>query len=316
VEYRQAIKLKPDFFVAHHNLGAAFAVQGKLDKAIAAYRKTIELKPDHADAHNNLGNALWAQGKLDQSIAECRKAIDLKPNTAVFHYSLGDAYLQQGRLDLAMQAYRKYIELSPSRADAHNSVGVALFKQGKLEQAIAAYRRAIALNPYMGAGHYNLFIVFLKQGKVKEAIAALGKVVELEPNHALGHNQLAWLLANHFEAKFRNPKRAVELAKKAVALDPKVGDYWSTLGSAHYRTGNWKEAIVALQKSMELHRGGDSFECFFLAMAQWQLGNLTESRAWYRRAVEWTDKHQPNNEELRRLRAEAADLFQRNEKKD
>jgi hypothetical protein len=33
-----------------------------------------------------------------------------------------------------------------------------------------------------------------------------------------------------------------------------------------------KEAIQELEKSMELRNGGDSFDWFFLAMANWQLG--------------------------------------------
>ena len=66
---------------------------------------------------------------------------------------------------------------------------------------------------------------------------------------------------------------------------------------------------------MELRKGGDSFDWFFLAMAHWQLGEKDKAREWYDRAVQWMDKNQPKNEELRRFRAEAAELLELKEKK-
>ena len=89
------------------------------------------------------------------------------------------------------------------------------------------------------------------------------------------------------------PSRAVALARKAVELEPKNWAYRNTLGAAQYRAGDWKAAIAALEKSMELRKGGDSNDWFFLAMAHWQLGEKDKAREWYDRAVQWMDKNQP-----------------------
>ena len=51
-------------------------------------------------------------------------------------------------------------------------------------------------------------------------------------------------------------------------------------------------------------------------MANWQLGKKEEARKWYDKAVEWMEKNQPKNEELRRFRAEAAELLRIEKKKD
>jgi hypothetical protein len=50
-------------------------------------------------------------------------------------------------------------------------------------------------------------------------------------------------------------------------------------------------------------------------MAHWKLGEKDEARKWYDRAVPWMDKDQPKNEQLRRFRAEAAELLEVNEQK-
>src|SRR5262249_460764 len=108
----------------------------------------------------------------------------------------------------------------------------------------------------------------------------------------------------------RDPRRAVELAKKAVELAPKEGTFWNTLGAAQNRAGNWKAAIEGLNKSMDLRHGGDSFDWFFLAMVHWQLGAKDESRKWYDKAVEWMDKNAKDSEDLRRFRTEAEELLE------
>jgi uncharacterized protein HemY len=98
-------------------------------------------------------------------------------------------------------------------------------------------------------------------------------------------------------------------ASKAVELTPGKAGRWNTLGVAQYRNAAWKEAIEALTKSVQLSKDGNSSDFFFLAMAHWQLGEKEQARTWYDRAVQWMDKHQPQDEELRRFRTEAAELL-------
>ena len=97
---------------------------------------------------------------------------------------------------------------------------------------------------------------------------------------------------------------------KAIELDPQQGGYWNTLGVARYRVGDWNEGIHALKQSNELMKGESfSFNAFFLAMAHWQLDEKDEAGKWYKQAVDWMEKNQPENEELGRFRAEAAELL-------
>src|SRR6202140_3047354 len=62
VEFRAAIRLKPDAAIAHKNLGIALLRIGEITDAIAEMQTAIRLKPEDANAHNNLGSALLGQG--------------------------------------------------------------------------------------------------------------------------------------------------------------------------------------------------------------------------------------------------------------
>jgi tetratricopeptide (TPR) repeat protein len=312
VSFRKDVELDPKNAGKHDRLGSFLARQGKVDEAIAFHKKAIELDPKLVAAHTNLGNALSRQGKVDEAIACHRKAIELDPNFALAHNNLGHALMKKGQLDEAFACYREALRLKPDFGLALGNLfhlGNTLLRQGKLDEAIAAYRKVIELNPKFASAHTNLGIALYRQGKQDEAIACYLKAVEVDPKSAGPHNDLAWFLATGPDPKFRDPKRAVELAKKAVELAPKEGNYWNTLGTAHYRAGDWKATVAALDKSGELRKGGDSFDWFFLAMAHWQLGEKEEARKWYDRAVAWMDKNNPSDEELRRFREEAAKLL-------
>jgi tetratricopeptide (TPR) repeat protein len=161
-------------------------------------------------------------------------------------------------------------------------------------------------------------IVFREHGKFAEAQELSEQTLEIRrrvlgpehPDTLKSMNNLAWLLATCPVRQLQDIGRAVELAKKAAALEPKTGTYWNTLGVAQYRAGDWEAAIEALEKSMELSSNqNESFDTIFLAMAHWQMGNKDEARKWYDRGVEWMEKNWPDNEELRRFRAEAAELL-------
>ena len=55
--------------------------------------------------------------------------------------------------------------------------------------------------------------------------------------------------------------------------------------------------------------GGNSWDWFFLAMTHWRLRDESGARRYYEQAVQWMEKNAPQDEELSRVRAEAAQLL-------
>ena len=103
----------PGATVVWNILGVSRTQIGKLDEAIEAYKKSISLKPDFALAHYNLGSTLQELGRLDEAEASFTKAIALKPNHAEAHYNLGNMLKELGRFDEAEASYTQAIALKP-----------------------------------------------------------------------------------------------------------------------------------------------------------------------------------------------------------
>ena len=61
--FKEAIRIRPDFALAHYNLGAALVAEGNNKEAISHYKIAIKLKPNFALAHNNLGKCSGCWGE-------------------------------------------------------------------------------------------------------------------------------------------------------------------------------------------------------------------------------------------------------------
>jgi tetratricopeptide (TPR) repeat protein len=161
-------------------------------------------------------------------------------------------------------------------------------------------------NSRLATLHHLLGRLFQASNRPQEAENAYRRALEFWPTRAMYHNDLAWLLVSYPDPRIHKPAEAVALAKKACGIQPKMYNVWNTLGVAHYRAGDYRDAIAALEKSNELGREIEfGFNALFIAMCHGQLGAKEQSRDWYEKAVNWHEKRPTKSEELERFRKEA-----------
>jgi serine/threonine protein kinase/Flp pilus assembly protein TadD len=310
--------------------GETHARQEQYAAAISDLSRAIEFHPWRWYLYKGRGLAHFRLQHYEQALADIAKAVELRPEDASNFWwippedviSCPDEKFRTGLRELA----DKTIEILEGKPDASeeqktlaygNRAGVYQ-ATGKPDQAdhllrefLQRVRKMDAPKSTEAAASYQhlLGYILMKQQQDVAAEPFLREAARLKPDSATYHNTLAWFLATCPDLKLRHPGQAVAHAKKAVELKPGDGHPWNTLGAAHYRSGAWKAGVEALMKGVQLRQGGDSFDFFFLAMAHWQLGEKDKARAWYDRAVAWMDKNSPQNEELKRFRAEATALL-------
>ncbi len=282
------------------------------------------MKPDMPEAWAARGECYGQMDQFANMAEDFSEAINRAPNEQWYWHERGYAYIQLGRacerlgeLPEAEADYSKAIELDPKNDLAWFRRAWAYEALGQYENAIADYTSGMALRPDIPPFWMSRADCWTALGQVGKAAQdrarqghrLLNSELVYNPNDIWAHYNLARLLATAPDEKLHDPKRAVELAEKGVQLAPAEGDIWNTLGAAHYRAGDFKQAINDLEKSMSLSNGGNSYDFFFLAMAHYHLGHKDEARTWQAKAVEWMDTHKPKNPELLRFRAEAVELL-------
>ena len=83
----------------------------------------------------------------------------------------------------------------------------------------------------------------------------------------------------------------LELARKAVAADPKNSYYLNTHGAMLYRAGQYEKAIEQLEAAASGGKPEDKPSDFlFLAMAHHRLAKKDEAGKWLQKAVQWLDQ--------------------------
>ena len=94
-------------------------------------------------------------------------------------------------------------------------------------------------------------------------------------------------------------------------------DSWQschTLGVVHYRLGQYKEAVEALERGIKNNKDqATAFDLFVLTMCHARLGDAGKAEDCFDRAVKWSEaqKNPPADraEELQALQAEAETLL-------
>jgi tetratricopeptide (TPR) repeat protein len=297
-DHRKAIELKSTgdhFGLGYLGLGRA-ALHLSTDNPnddIAAARKAVELYPQQPAAHLALGRALVNSNRAD-ALTAYRKALELNPQDVIAHMEVGQTLLytmgnpSKAEAEEAAAVYSHVIKLQPDEHRVWYKRGLAYQILGQWEKALDDYSRAIQV----GGPVHALFgraEVWATMGQWEAAIAdyetLMNQTNNIQPVASGGHIGLAWLLATCPDAKYRDPARAIQLARKAIELAPQGGPcgYSTTLGVAYYRHGDDREAIAALSQS----RSPGAVEWLFLAMAHHNLGAHEEARKWYAKAIAW-----------------------------
>jgi serine/threonine protein kinase len=145
-----------------------------------------------------------------------------------------------------------------------------------------------------------------------EVHQAYEQALIVAPNDATALNNVAWSYAKNPKATCDQALRAVELAQRAVDIDPKKRESWNTLGAAHYRAKEWKLAHAALQKSMDLNdvnEGGDAYDFFLKAMTFHGEHKSAEAMKWYAKAGRAIQGRIASQVDLLRLAKEADELL-------
>lgn len=314
-ELDRRIAANPEDVEALERRGTLFAREKRWAQAADDLTHAARLRPDDLDLERRRIDALSrVPGRGHQTRVALDRALARNP---------GDdwALCLRGRLALALDDpaaaevdLTRLIEAEPHHPDHARLARIrAWLLLGRHDAAKAALDPLIAKWPRDANLHRLRACAYDALGHAEEARSDLDRARELLPNDPVALNNRAWALATAAEAG-RDADQALFLAERAVALGPRQPLYVNTLGVARFRAGRYSEAIATLEASLAAGAGrNDAFDLFFLAMAHARLGDLSEARVCFDRAVAWS-RTQPNLppihvDELNLFRQEAANLL-------
>ncbi|MBV71260.1 MAG: hypothetical protein CMH52_07910 [Myxococcales bacterium] len=157
-EVLKSLKADPNYAEAHMLAGMIYMGREIHVKAIRHFKKAIALKPNYYKAANNLGAAYLHLGRWDDAIKVYESLVSniMYVTPGHGHNNLGWAWYKRGNLDKASRHFRMAINLAPQLCVAQNNLGLVMLKQKNLRRAVKYLRRAIKKCPNYAEPYYHL----------------------------------------------------------------------------------------------------------------------------------------------------------------
>ena len=143
----EAINLDESLGEAHASLGQIRHIYDwDWTGAEADFRQAIRLNPNYPTAHQWYGEYLVSMGLFDQGIAELKKARDLDPLSLIINTNLGLNFYFAGHYDLAIEQLERALELEPNFFRAHLHLGMCYEQKLMYRQAVAELEKARSIS--------------------------------------------------------------------------------------------------------------------------------------------------------------------------
>jgi protein O-mannosyl-transferase len=222
--FENAVSMTENSCLAHNNLGTAYG-SVDLDRAIYHYKAALKIKPDYVVAHYNLGNVLEKKGHTDEAIAQYLEALRIKPDFAEAHNNLGTALSNKKDYEGAALHFSKALKINPRHAGARNNLANVLLTQGKVDEAVLHYKEAIRTDPKYSNAYYNLGNILLKQGKTEEAFTLFSEAIKMNPDYVQAYNKVGLILF-----KLGKNDQAKVFFSQAIKINPNDDEARKNLG--------------------------------------------------------------------------------------
>lgn len=211
-------------------------------RAAAEIASLIEKKVE-ANAKQLLGLATFYLSIEDGDQAErlARKAVALDPTLPAAFQTLGIANRLNFDLEESANAYSKALELDAASIVSRRSLAEMQRAIGKSGEATALYREILEKNPEDNAAQTGLILALFDAEKKAEAETEMMKALARNPN-----NLILLTGASYWYAAHNNGAKAVELAQKAIAVEPRYVWSYIALSRGFLQNSRFTDAERAL----------------------------------------------------------------------
>lgn len=220
------------------------------EEAARLARQAVKLAPDMADAHRALGLGLHISLRLDEAAAEYKRALELDPNTKKpTRRSLADLNRASGKTEAALALYREQLATDPTDRAARAGVVLSLLELGRTAEGQKELDSVLANDPQDLILLTGAAYWFAAHDNTERALDLAERAVRLEPRYTWAQIAIARALSGQ--------KRPLE-AERAIRFAGQYGKFPTLdyeLASVLASIGLYDEAADVLHRSFSYHRG-------------------------------------------------------------
>lgn len=156
--FEKALKIDPDFFEAHNNLGAVYLRLSCLAEARQSLDRALSIRPDDPMALRNMAYLQLAAGQFNQAVETLSRLIRVRPSDCWAYEYRGEALYQLGRTAQAEASFAEALSLDPNSSMARYRLGEIAYKRRDFEAALNHFRSYLQGDSPEGAAHIEKLV--------------------------------------------------------------------------------------------------------------------------------------------------------------
>jgi tetratricopeptide (TPR) repeat protein len=238
------VRQTPNDALAHHLLGLAALLSGRLEAGVESLKRSVALDPTDPGAYANLGNGLRDLGHTDEALQAYSAALARAPAHVNALNDRATLFARLGRFNDALADYDRALAQNGRIAMLHNHRAMALCSLGRHTEALDSCAAALRLDPAYADAYLNRATVLAELCRDQEAIADYEACLALNPGRmeAVYHSGTAYLALGDYERGWARYEARTSLGGK-----------WGIATEAGFAQPKWTGATSLAGKTILLH---------------------------------------------------------------
>jgi arylsulfatase A-like enzyme/Flp pilus assembly protein TadD len=179
-EFRNCLKLSPNFDQAMTGLAGALAKTGNSAGAKTWLQLAIEQNPQNFRAWYELARVESNSADKNPAIADYKRVLAIQPAFSLAHRDLGMLYFDENNYSEAAPHLSQATRAGLQDAQLFNFLGICYSRTGQLQKASESYNHALKLDPMLAQAHLNLAYVYQRQNLRRAAVKEYNEACRLK----------------------------------------------------------------------------------------------------------------------------------------
>ena len=290
VEFKKVVELEPGSYNANHNLGEFYIRRENIATAIPYLEKAQSENPasydngydlalgyertgrlaearrqvqellqqnDTAELHNLLAGVEEKAGNYVPAVNEYQKAAHMDPSESNL-FDWGSELLAHQTLDPAIEVFSQGLKRYPHAPRLAVGLGLALYMRGSFDDAVKALLLGTDLDPRDARAYYFLSKAYDRSpSEADEVVERFRRFADLRPRdaQAIFYYAMSLWKGKPSETSGSSLDEVESLLRRAVALDPSLGDVHLQLANLYSQRRDYARAVPEYQEALKLDPG-------------------------------------------------------------
>ena len=192
-------------------------------------------------------------GRFEEQITISLTLTKEYPELSMGYEALSFAYLYSGEKVNAINTLYQALDKFPNEVTFPHTLANIYYQSMNYSQAEKYFTVALGINPQMFSIQHTMAIMFEEMRDTARSDSLFKHMIDQNKNDAVGLNDYAYIISERNNSSLNELNYALELAERAIVVEPENAAFLDTIGWLYYKMGIYKKAQEYLEKSLNIN---------------------------------------------------------------